>query len=160
MVQDYLMLWLQKKQNPLQYGEMFDSISICLSKGLGTPIGSVLLGKTDFIKKARRVRKVMGGGMRQAGYIAAAGIFALHNNVERLVEDHQHAKQIAEALLTKDFTGKMMPVETNIVIFEVLGDYTAAEFCKRMKEYGILCLPISPTQVRMVTHLDVTNEIV
>ncbi len=149
-----------KKQNPLQYGDMFDSISICLSKGLGTPIGSVLLGKTDFIKKARRVRKVMGGGMRQAGYIAAAGLFALHNNVERLAEDHQHAKQIAEALLNKDFTGKMMPVETNIVIFEVLGDYTAAEFCKRMKEYGILCLPISPTQVRMVTHLDVTNEMV
>ena len=149
-----------KKQTPLQYGEMFDSISICLSKGLGTPIGSVLLGKTDFIKKARRVRKVMGGGMRQAGYIAAAGLFALYNNVERLVEDHQHAKQIAEALLNKDFTGKMMPVETNIVIFEVLGDYTAAEFCKRMKEYGILCLPISPTQVRMVTHLDVTNEMV
>ena len=149
-----------KKQTPLQYGEIFDSISICLSKGLGTPIGSILLGKTDFIKKARRVRKVLGGGMRQAGYIAAAGLFALQNNVERLATDHHHAKQIAEALLNKDFTGKMMPVETNIVIFEVLSEGAAAEFCKRMKLFGILCLPISETQVRMVTHLDVTNEMI
>ena len=149
-----------KKQNPKDYGEMFDSISICLSKGLGTPIGSVLLGKTDFIKKARRVRKVMGGGMRQAGYIAAAGLYALQNNIERLSMDHHHAKQIAEALLLKDFTGKMMPVETNIVIFEVLSEGSAAEFCRRIKEYGILCLPISETQVRMVTHLDVTGEMV
>ena len=149
-----------KKQTPLQYGEMFDSISICLSKGLGTPIGSVLLGKNDFIKKARRVRKVMGGGMRQAGYLAAAGLFALHNNVERLATDHHHAKQIAEALLAKEFTGKMMPVETNIVIFEVKGQGEAKAFCAKMKQNGILCLPISETQVRMVTHLDVSHEMV
>ena len=149
-----------KRQNPKEYGEVFDSISICLSKGLGTPIGSVLLGKTDFIKKARRVRKVMGGGMRQAGYLAAAGIFALENNVQRLAIDHHHAKQIADALLAKDFTGKMMPVETNIVIFEVLSEGGAAAFCNKMKNYNILCLPISLTQVRMVTHLDVTEEMI
>lgn len=147
-----------KKQTPKQYGEIFHTISICLSKGLGTPIGSVLLGKKDFIKKARRVRKVLGGGMRQAGYLAAAGLFALHNNVERLDADHQHAKQIAEELLKRDFTGKMMPVETNIIIFEVLMEGGPIAFCKQMKRLGILCLPISATQVRMVTHLDVSRE--
>ena len=149
-----------KKQTSKDYGELFDSISICLSKGLGTPIGSILLGKKDFIKKARRLRKVLGGGMRQAGYLAAAGLFALHNNVERLAIDHQHAKQIAEALLKRDYTGKMMPVETNIVIFEILSEGGPIGFCEKMKQYNILCLPISATQVRMVTHLDVSMEMV
>ena len=149
-----------KKDSPIQYGEVFDSISICLSKGLGTPIGSVLLGNADFIKKARRIRKVFGGGMRQAGYIAAAGVYALRNNVHRLKEDHKNAKRIAEALLEKDFIGKMMPVETNIVIFEVLGENAPVHFCEKMKQYDILCLPISATQVRMVTHLDITNEMI
>jgi threonine aldolase len=148
------------KQTTKQYGEVFDSISICLSKGLGTPLGSVLLGKTDFIKKARRVRKVFGGGMRQAGYMAAAGLFALHNNVERLANDHQHAKQIAHALLEKDFVGRMMPVETNIIIFEILSEGGPVAFCERMKHNDILCLPISATQVRMVTHLDVHDDMV
>jgi threonine aldolase len=149
-----------KQQTAKQYGEVFDSISICLSKGLGTPLGSVLIGKTDFIKKARRVRKVFGGGMRQAGYMAAAGLFALHNNVERLANDHQHAKQIAHALLEKDFVGKMMPVETNIIIFEILSEGGPIVFCERMKRNDIFCLPISATQVRMVTHLDVHDDMV
>ena len=152
-------LWnaiVAKGETPKQYGEVFNSISVCLSKGLGTPVGSLLLGKKDFIKKARRVRKVFGGGMRQAGYLAAAGIYALENNIARLKEDHQHAKQIADALLKKDFIGKIMPVETNIIIFEVAGSYTAKEFCERLKLDDILCLPISATQVRMVMHLDVT----
>lgn len=148
------------KQTEKQYGDVFDSISICLSKGLGTPLGSVLLGKTNFIKKARRVRKVFGGGMRQAGYMAAAGLFALHNNVERLANDHQHAKQIAHALLEKDFVGKMMPVETNIVIFEILREGGPVAFCERMKQNNIFCLPISASQVRMVTHLDVSEAMV
>jgi threonine aldolase len=147
-------------EDPKQYGEIFDSISVCLSKGLGTPVGSLLLGKSDFIKKARRVRKVFGGGMRQAGYLAAAGIYALENNITRLAEDHQHAKQIAEALSKKEFIGKIMPVETNIIIFEVAGSYTAKSFCERLQQDDILCLPISVTQVRMVTHLDVTGEMV
>ena len=156
-------LWnalVAKGESPKDYGAIFDSISICLSKGLGTPVGSVLLGKRDFIKKARRVRKVFGGGMRQAGYLAAAGIYALENNIARLAEDHQHARQIAAALTKKDFIGKIMPVETNIVIFEVMGSYTAKEFCERLKQNDILCLSISPTQVRMVTHLDVTEPMV
>lgn len=147
-------------ESPKQYGEIFDSISVCLSKGMGTPVGSLLLGDNDFIKKARRIRKVFGGGMRQAGYLAAAGIYALQNNIERLAVDHQHARQIAEALIKKDWVGKMLPVETNILIFEVINGYTPAELCERLKRYDILCLPISATQVRMVTHLDVTEEMV
>lgn len=156
-------LWnaiVAKGEDPKQYGEIFDSISVCLSKGLGAPVGSLLLGKRDFIKKARRVRKVFGGGMRQAGYLAAAGIYALENNIARLAEDHQHAKQIAEALSKKEFIGKIMPVETNIIIFELTGSYTAKEFCERLQLDDILCLPISAAQVRMVTHLDVTGEMV
>lgn len=154
-------LWnalVARKETPKAYGEVFDTISVCLSKGLGTPIGSLLLGPHAFIKKARRVRKVFGGGMRQAGYMAAAGIYALENHIDRLQEDHDHAHQLAQALLEKKFVGKMMPVETNILIFEVKGSYTAAGFCDEMKRFGVLCLPISTTQVRMVTHLDFTKE--
>ncbi len=146
-----------KQQTPLQYGEIFDSISICLSKGLGTPVGSLLLGNKTYIKKARRVRKVFGGGMRQAGYLAAAGIFALENNVERLAQDHIHAKQIEAILVKKDFIGKMMPVETNILIFEVLAPYTPKTLADELAKFSILCMVISTNQLRMVTHLDVTK---
>jgi threonine aldolase len=151
---------VEKKESPKDYGEIFDSISICLSKGLGAPVGSVLLGSKEFIKKARRVRKVFGGGMRQAGFLAAAGIYAIENNIDRLAKDHLHAKQIADALLKKSFTGKMMPVETNIVIFEVINHYTAKSLAEEFKKYEILVTPISPTQIRMVLHLDVTEEMV
>ena len=135
---------------------MFDSISICLSKGLGTPVGSVLLGNKAFIAKARRVRKLFGGGMRQAGFLAAAGIYALENNINRLAEDHLHAKLIEAALLKKDFVGTILPVETNIVIFEVKGRFTAPELATILKEKGILAIVISPTQIRFVLHLDIT----
>ncbi|MEI9933296.1 MAG: GntG family PLP-dependent aldolase [Ferruginibacter sp.] len=107
-----------KNETPKQYGEIFDSISICLSKGLGAPVGSLLLGNKEYIKQARRVRKVFGGGMRQVGYLAAAGIYALENNIHKLKEDHLHAKQIAEALQLQDFIGDIMPVETNILILK------------------------------------------
>lgn len=147
-------------QSPKQYGEIFDSISICLSKGLGAPVGSVLLGNREFIKKARRVRKVFGGGMRQAGYLAAAGIYALEHNIGRLQIDHLHAKKIAEALLKKEFVGKMMPVETNIIIFEIIEPYTAHTLALEFKNESILVIPISPTQIRMVLHLDVTEQMV
>ena len=149
-----------KKENPKKYGDIFDSISICLSKGLGAPVGSVLVGNKEFIEKARRVRKVFGGGMRQAGYLAAAGIFALQNHIDRLALDHLHAKQIAEALTKRDFTGEMMPVETNIVIFEVIGNYTAKTLSEAFKERAILVSAISPTQIRMVLHLDISDEMV
>jgi threonine aldolase len=151
---------VEKKESPKSYGEVFDSISICLSKGLGAPVGSLLIASKEFIYKARRVRKVFGGGMRQAGYMAAAGIFALENNIERLDIDHIHAKQIADALLTKPFTGKMMPVETNIIIFEVTNHYDAKSLAEAFKKHDISVIPISPTQIRMVLHLDVTEQMV
>ena len=147
-----------KHQNPTHYGEVFDSISICLSKGLGAPAGSVLIGKRDFIDNARRIRKVMGGGMRQAGYLAAAGNYALHHHIGRLKEDHRHAKEIAAQLIEKSFVGKIKPVETNILIFELIESYTAREFCNLLASYDIHCLPISKYMVRMVTHLDYTPE--
>jgi threonine aldolase len=147
-----------QNETALQYGEAFDSISICLSKGLGTPVGSLLLGTQNFINKARRIRKVFGGGMRQAGYLAAAGIYALQNNIDRLSDDHFAAKEIAKALAEKDFVGKINPVETNIIIFEIKDNYTPKTFCEELKKYDVLCLQMSPTQVRIVTHLDVTKE--
>ncbi len=156
-------LWnalVAKKETPRQHGELFDSISICLSKGLGTPVGSLLLGNNSFIKKARRVRKVFGGGMRQAGYLAAAGIYALENNIVCLNEDHAHAQQILIALQKKEFVGKIMPVETNIVIFEVLPPYTPKSFEAELAKFSILCMSISSTQVRMVTHLDISSEMI
>jgi threonine aldolase len=151
---------IAKKETPEQYGKTFDTISVCLSKGLGSPVGSVLLGSKDFIKKARRVRKVFGGGMRQAGYLAAAGIYALERNIQRLAEDHFHAKKIAEALAKKSFTGKISPVETNILIFELKEKYTPVSFVAKLKEENILAMAISPTQVRLVLHLDVTPSMV
>ncbi|MDB5246545.1 MAG: ltaE [Segetibacter sp.] len=151
---------VSKSETPKQYGETFDSISICLSKGLGIPVGSVLIGKRDFIKKARRIRKVLGGGIRQGGYLAAAGIYALENNIDRLSDDHHHTKMLADALAEKDFTGTILPVETNILIFEVRGRFTPASFVEKLAEHHIRVIAISKTQVRMVLHLDVTEEMV
>ncbi|GAO43914.1 threonine aldolase family protein [Flavihumibacter petaseus] len=147
-------------QEARQYGRLFHSISICLNKGLGCPMGSLLIGDSDYIRQARRIRKVFGGGMRQAGYMAAAGIYALEHNIERLATDHAHAKAIGAALSRKPFTGRMLPVETNIVIFEVLPPYTPVDFVEKMKASEIFCTAISATQVRMVTHLDVTDNMV
>lgn len=151
---------IAKNETPEQYGKVFDSISVCLSKGLGCPVGSVLLGNKEFITKAKRIRKVFGGGMRQAGFLAAAGIYALDNHVNRLAEDHQHAKEIASVLKQKDFIGEILPVETNIVIFEVKGKYSAASLAQKLKEQNILVIPISSSQIRIVTHLDVPENLI
>lgn len=151
---------VEKKEDPKDYGKTFDSISICLSKGLGAPVGSLLLGNKKFIDKARRVRKVFGGGMRQAGYLAAAGIYALEHNIERLKEDHLHAKQIAEALAKMDFVGEIMPVETNIVIFEVKGKYDAKSLTDIFREKDIQVSKISANQIRIVLHLDIKEAMV
>ena len=145
------------KASPIDLAGIFDSISICLSKGLGAPVGSVLLGKKDFIKKSRKIRKVMGGGMRQAGMLAAACIYALENNVVRLKEDHIHAQHLATALRQNTKVKKVLPVETNIVIFEV---ENAHETAAKLAELGIKTSPFSATHVRMVTHLDVTQEMI
>lgn len=151
---------IAKNESPKQYGEIFDSISVCLSKGLGAPAGSVLIGTKSFIAKARRIRKVFGGGMRQAGYLAAACIYALDNNIERLREDHHHAKQLSTALHQKEFIGEILPVETNILIFEVKEKYTASALAEAFKKYNISVIAISKTQIRMVTHLDITAEMI
>ena len=147
-----------KNETCKQYGEVFDSISICLSKGLGTPVGSVLIGTKELVKKARRIRKIFGGGMRQAGFMAAAGIYALENNVARLADDHKNAQMISTALQAKDFTGEILPVETNIIIFEVKGRFTAAELAAKFKEQDIFVIAISPKQIRFVVHLDIHPE--
>lgn len=145
--------------NPLAYGQLFDSISICLSKGLGAPVGSVLVGSKDFIKQARRVRKVFGGGMRQAGYIAAASIYALDNHLQRLAEDHYNATQIAEILKNCDFVKSVMPVETNILVFE-LNNPSRAEFIASLMDKGVLVMPFGQNGIRMVFHLDITAEMI
>lgn len=142
------------------YGEVFHSISICLSKSLGCPVGSLVLGTSDFIKKGQRIRKVFGGGMRQAGYLAAAGIYALQHHVTRLQDDHKHAQALASALAEKDFVDTILPVETNIVIFSVKGRFNPVSLVARMKEENILWYAISPTQVRIVTHLDITEAMI
>ena len=151
---------VEKNETPKQYGEIFDSVSICLSKGLGCPVGSVLIGNKDFIKKARRMRKVFGGGMRQAGFLAAAGIYALQNNVDRLRQDHLHAREIGEALCKKKFVKTVLPVETNIIIFDLDETVPAPTFVSWLKEKDILGYAISPIRVRLVLHMDITREMV
>lgn len=151
---------IAKNDRPETFGALFDSISICLSKGLGAPVGSLLLGSQAFIREARRIRKRFGGGMRQAGFLAAAGLYALEHQVERLADDHRHAQQIAGVLQQKDFTGEIVPVETNILIFEVKGRFSAASLAEALRQQNILVMPISPSQVRMVLHLDISREMV
>lgn len=141
-----------------QIGNEFDSISICLSKGLGAPVGSVLVGDADFIKKARRLRKVFGGGMRQAGLLAAAGIYALDNHIDKLKEDHHRAKQIAEVLTTQTYIKNVLPVETNIVIFTLQDDYKSETFENHMREHNIKVSAFGKQTIRMVTHLDFTDD--
>lgn len=140
------------------WGAAFDSISICLSKGLGTPLGSLLLGKKDFIKQSRRIRKVFGGGMRQAGFIAATGIYALDNNITRLKEDHKRAKEIGTALSSLSFVDGVMPVESNIVIFDVNSKISGVDFQKKLSDNNIKISAFGKQTMRMVTHMDFTDD--
>lgn len=142
---------------PAKYGGIFDSVSICLSKGLGAPVGSLLIGDTSFIKRARRVRKAFGGAMRQAGYLAAAGIYALDNNVNRLKEDNDRARRLGKILEPLSFVESIIPVETNIVIFNLRKKNGATEFLARLNEYDLHALSIDPQSIRFVTHLDFTE---
>ena len=156
-------LWnalVARGESARDYGVLFDSISVCLSKGLGAPVGSLLLGNHGLIKQARRVRKLFGGGMRQAGFLAAAGIYALQHHIDRIREDHNHCQMLAEVLSSKDFVISILPVETNILIAEIGGRYQATDFVEYLKERDILCLAISPTQIRMITHLDVSPDMI
>ena len=149
-----------RNEKAADYGRVFDSISICLSKGLGAPVGSILLGNKAFVNKARRVRKVLGGGMRQAGYLAAAGLYALQHHVERLSDDHRHARQIAAALEEKDFVEDILPVETNIIIFKAGGRYNPGSLQEQLNTKGIQVIAVSATHVRMVVHLNITARMV
>ncbi len=144
-------------EKPDQWGRAFDSISLCLSKGLGAPVGSLLMGSFDFIAEARRFRKVLGGGMRQAGYLAAAGLYALEHHVDRLREDNARARQLAETLTGLPFVSAVARTETNICIFD-LADRTAADFLHSLENHGILATAFGPRTVRFTTHLGVTED--
>ncbi len=145
---------------PREYAQWADSVSVCLSKGLGAPIGSLVAGSKPFIDHVHRFRKMFGGGMRQAGIIAAAGIYALNHHLERLKEDHHNAKRLAVGL--KEFKGVSIDpkhVETNIVIFDVTDTgMTGAQVAEAMKKEGVLIHAFGKTQIRLVTHLDVSGE--
>ena len=144
--------------DPKEYTAQFDSISICLSKGLGAPVGSVLVGTKEFIKQARRVRKVLGGGMRQAGIIAAGGLYALKNNVDRLKIDHEHARKLEATLNQLDWVETVLPVQTNIVV-TILKDPNQREaIIERLAERNVRIMPFGPGMLRMVTHLDISSE--
>jgi threonine aldolase len=145
-------------ESPAAWGAAFDSISICLSKGLGAPVGSLLLGKADFIKRGRRVRKVMGGGMRQSGYLAAAGLYALQNNVERLAIDNARARRIGELLAQQDYVAAVRPVQSNIVIFDLSGDLQATDFLAQLEQKGILATAFGPQTIRLTFHLDISDD--
>ena len=147
-----------KNETPKQYGELFDTISICLSKGLGAPVGSILLGSKTHIAKALRIRKLFGGGMRQAGYLAAAGTYALKNNIERLKEDHKRAKYLGAALNGLSYVKTVLPVITNIVIFEVVQNIDFNVLIQKLAEQNIKVVPFGPQQIRLVTHLNFTDE--
>lgn len=154
-------LWnamVARGETAVQYGKLFDTISVCLSKGLGCPVGSLLIGDREAIDKALRVRKVLGGGMRQAGYLAAAGLYALENNIDRLQEDHNKAREIGETLTQLEFVKKVEPIETNIIIFEVEETLiTADSFTETLKKNDIHIISMGQGKLRMVTHLDYTD---
>jgi threonine aldolase len=148
-----------KQESPQAYGALFDTLSVCLSKGLGAPVGSVLLGSRADIKQALRVRKLMGGGMRQAGYLAAAGLYALQHQVERLSEDHRRAQDLADCLQALPWVSSLLPVETNIVAF--LPDparISHTQLLQHLKEMGILGSDFGGGYVRLVTHLDFSDD--
>ncbi len=143
---------------PQDVGQYFDTISICLSKGLGAPVGSVLLCHKDLEAKVRRARKAFGGGMRQAGFLAAAGIYALDHHINRLVDDHHRAGELGKTIRTQSYVKSMMPVDSNIVIFELSEGITPAQFLKKLESFQLKALAFSSTQIRLVTHLDFTDD--
>ena len=149
---------VEKKETPKQYGGLFDTISICLSKGLGAPVGSILLGSKVHIAKALRIRKLFGGAMRQVGFLAAAGIYAFDNHIERLADDHKKAKAIELVLNSLPYVKKVEPVETNIIIFYVKDHLNADDFIACMTKKNILLTPMGDGKIRIVTHLDFSEE--
>lgn len=149
---------VESGDSPVDHGQLFDTISICLSKGLGAPVGSVLIGSHAVIDEARRFRKVLGGGMRQSGYLAAAGIYALQHHIDRLKMDHQHAQTAADHLSRVSWVEEVLPTHTNIVIFKCAKNHTASEIVTKLAKYNVLCSPLDQQWVRWVFHLDVSSE--
>lgn len=147
-----------KKENPKNYGKVFDTLTICLSKGMGTPLGTILVGKKEIMKNAMRVRKVLGGGMRQIGFMAAAGLYAFENHVERLAEDHKKASEIAEVLKNQSYVSKVEPTETNIVIFYLNETVSEEKFMNDLENQNIIISNMGQGKLRVVTHLDYTDE--
>lgn len=146
------------KETPQDYGCVFDTISVCFSKGLGCPVGSVLVGDEDIMKNAIRIRKILGGGMRQIGYLAAAALYALDNNRDRLVEDHKKAKELAVVLNDLPQVNTVEKVETNIVIFSLKNEKEEQAFVNKLDENTVRISAMGKGKLRMVTHLDYTNE--
>ena len=142
------------------YGKCFDTISLCLSKGLGAPVGSVLLGSHAHIKQAKRIRKVLGGGMRQAGYLAAAGLYALENHIERLAEDHEHAQELASVLTTCGKVSEVLPVATNIIIFKLQEEMKVDKVLDALATQNLLAAPFGKQHIRFVTYLDISKAMV
>ena len=154
-------LWnalVAKGETPAQYGKLFDTISVCLSKGLGCPVGSVLVADEETIHKALRIRKILGGGMRQAGYLAAAGTYALDNHIERLAEDHEKAKEIGKTLESLAIIKKVEPIDTNIIIFYLQDDIDEKGFLDKLEKLGIDLIGMGSGKLRIVTHLDYTAK--
>lgn len=149
---------VETNETTQQYGNVFDTISVCLSKGLGCPVGSVLIGDDEIMKKAINIRKIFGGNMRQVGYMAAAGLFALDNNIERLKDDHKKAKEIEEVLSNSSYVQKVESVETNIIIFNLNDDISENEFVNQLEKQNIKIISMGQGKLRIVTHLDYTNE--
>lgn len=154
-------LWnalIAKDENTKQYGELFDTISVCLSKGLGCPMGSVLIGNKELMQGALRIRKILGGGMRQVGFAAAAGLYALDHHLERLAEDHKKAKEIGEELSKMSAVKVVEPIETNIVIFELNDNIDETQFLNKLNEKHIKIIGMGSNKLRMVTHIDYTDQ--
>ena len=147
---------VETKIDPKEYAKYFDSISLCLSKGLGAPVGSLLIGSSNFIKKSRRIRKVFGGGMRQAGIIAAGGLFALKNNVDRLIDDHHHAKMLEATLNELKWVKNVFSAQTNIVVAVLEVPEKRDEIISEMQKNGVRIMAFGPGMIRMVTHLDIS----
>jgi len=153
-------LWnalVNTNETALQYGEVFDTISVCLSKGLGCPIGSVLVGDEDIMKGAIRIRKIFGGGMRQVGYLAAAGLYAIDHHIDRLKQDHNKAKEIGEMLGALSQIKTVEPIETNIIIFELNPDVNETVFVQNLAKNNIHIIGMGGGKLRIVTHLDYTD---
>ncbi len=143
---------------PEEVGALFDTVSICLSKGLGAPVGSVLLGSKETIRKALRIRKVLGGGMRQAGILAAAGIYALDHHIDRLKEDHQRAAYLADSIQSLDYIDSVLPVYTNILVFDLKEGIKVKDFLREAEKEGLLAVPFGGRSIRLVTHLNLTDR--